>query len=119
MIATKTLFGYSIKNGPSRTDLIHAFDCAGDDYLEKPVLFEIVENCMTSDGKKFYRAVQVHDTRIPGLRYDGNSKYAFVIEGNISICNLDKTYADPLNCKFIACYDATTGKGNANFLVPD
>lgn len=119
MIGTKTLCGYSIRNGPGRADLIHAFDCAGDNSSRKPALFEIAENCMASDGEKFYRAIQVRSVKITGLRYDGDSKFAFVVEGDISIYHLDETYANLLNCKFIACYDATTSKGNVNFLVTD
>ena len=119
MIGTKTLFGYSIRNGPDRTGLIHAFDCAGDNCPEEPVLFDVVENCISGDGKNFCRAVQVRDVRITGLKYDGDSKYAFVVEGDIDVCHLDKAHMEPLDCKFIACYDAVTGKGNANFLVPD
>ena len=93
-------------------------DHAGDDYPKKLALFEVVENCMSSDGNKFHRAVQVHSTKITGLRYDGDSGYAFVVKGYIGVCHLDKTHIDPLDCEFIACYDATSGEGNINFLVP-
>ena len=119
MITTKTLFGYSIKNGPNRAELIRAFDQAGDSVPEKPISFEIVKACSDNDGEEFYQAVQTRDIKITGLRYDGDSKYAFVVEGNINVCHLDKTHADPLKCKFIACYDAMTGKGNASLQIPD
>ena len=119
MTTTKTLFGYFIKNGPDRAGLIRAFAQAGGSDSKEPVLFEIVRDRVANGGGEFYQAVQAHDIKITGLRYDGDSGYAFVVEGDINVRHLDGAHADPLKCKFIACYDAATGKGNANFFVTD
>lgn len=117
MNASTLLFGYSIKNGPDRTDLIHAFEYAGYSYPAEPNLFEIVKTTIASDGEESYQEVQTRGIKVTGLKYDGDSEYAFVVEGNIDIYLLGETHIDPLNCKFTACYNTITRKGRANFIV--